>query len=270
MSPQPFVAQSSIADSISAAYAGMIATTAPWHIGHFLNSTRKNVTVTPVAVNSSAYTVTLSVDGGAGVDYTFTSDGSATVAEITAGLTALINAGTQAVTAVDNTTTMSLIADNSGVNGNFTATLSGAGTMTQADVLGQGDVLAFGRLVRLDSTLGDDRAIRLPRAAADITTNGLVAGVVLATAQYARVGTADTWPAYTMIDVMRKGHVLVQVEQAVTPGQNAFARYAAGGNGLGSFGNTAGSTERAAIVGATYRSTAAINALAVLEVNFSQ
>lgn len=52
------------------------------------------VTVTPTVVNSFSYTITIN-----GVTYTYVSDGTATGAEIQAGLVAAVNAGSEPVTA---------------------------------------------------------------------------------------------------------------------------------------------------------------------------
>lgn len=68
------------------------------------------VTCTPVVQNTHLYTVTIN-----GVDFTFTSDGSATAAEIVAGLVAAINGGTEPVTA-SGSTTLILTADVAGTN----------------------------------------------------------------------------------------------------------------------------------------------------------
>lgn len=88
------------------------------------------VTVTPTATNSTAYTLTFKVPGSADIAITYNSDASATVAEITAGLTTAINAnGTIApyLTATDNTTNLSIVAD---VAGNvFGVKSTGAGTL---------------------------------------------------------------------------------------------------------------------------------------------
>jgi hypothetical protein len=64
------------------------------------------VDITPVAVNNYAYSVTIGSETA-----TYTSDGTATVAEITAGLTSAINALTGAFTATDNTTKITVTAD---------------------------------------------------------------------------------------------------------------------------------------------------------------
>ena len=67
--------------------------------------------VTPVAVNTFTYVVTIN-----GVEFQFISDASATVAEITAGLTTAINAGSEPVTAADVTTHITLTADVAGLD----------------------------------------------------------------------------------------------------------------------------------------------------------
>jgi hypothetical protein len=67
------------------------------------------VTMLPTAVNSTVYEVIIN-----GVSYSFTSDASATAAEISGGLVSAINAGTQAVTASLSTNNLVLTADVAG------------------------------------------------------------------------------------------------------------------------------------------------------------
>lgn len=66
-------------------------------------------TITPVAQDDTDYIVTIN-----GVDFTHPSGTGATVSSITAGLETLINAGSEPVTATDNTTDVSLAADVAG------------------------------------------------------------------------------------------------------------------------------------------------------------
>lgn len=71
-----------------------------------------DVDITPAAPAVAAvtiYTVTIN-----GTDFEFTSDATPTAAEVTAGLVALINAGSEPVTATDNTTYITLAADVAG------------------------------------------------------------------------------------------------------------------------------------------------------------
>lgn len=65
-----------------------------------------NVKITPLAQNTTKYTVTIN-----GTDFDYTSDADATVAEITAGLTGVINAGAEPVTATDNSTDLDVVGD---------------------------------------------------------------------------------------------------------------------------------------------------------------
>ncbi len=72
----------------------------------------KTLDITPIAKNLTAYAITIAGVGPTATAppevFTFTSDADATVAEITAGLVALINAGTMDVLATDNTTKITL------------------------------------------------------------------------------------------------------------------------------------------------------------------
>lgn len=69
----------------------------------------QSIKCTPAAVNNATYIV-----GIDGTEFEFEADATATVAEITAGLEAAINAGSVAVTATDNTTYLQLDADAAG------------------------------------------------------------------------------------------------------------------------------------------------------------
>lgn len=65
-----------------------------------------DVKVTPVASNSVTYTITIN-----GTDFNFTADADATVAEITAGLKAVIDLGSEPVTVTDNNTDLDIESD---------------------------------------------------------------------------------------------------------------------------------------------------------------
>lgn len=72
-------------------------------LGRRANSPVIAIDITPVAQNSTVYSVVVSGPAGSGTA-SFTSDASATVAEITAGLTSAINTLALGITATDNTT----------------------------------------------------------------------------------------------------------------------------------------------------------------------
>ena len=65
--------------------------------------------ITPVAQDSTTYTLTIN-----GTDFVYVSDATATIAEITLGLTTAVNGGSEPVTATDNSTDLDLTADNAG------------------------------------------------------------------------------------------------------------------------------------------------------------
>ncbi len=88
-------------------------------------------TVTPTAVNSETYTITIN-----GKSVTYTADAGTSVAEITAGLVAAFAASTepefQEITATDSTTLVTLTARTAGVPFTQTSSASGAATLTTA------------------------------------------------------------------------------------------------------------------------------------------
>jgi hypothetical protein len=251
--PVGYVAQSSIADRLSRGFRGQLASAAPHHIGHGLNTTRQSVTLTPTAANATAYTVRI-VAGGVTTDYTFTSDADGTQAEIVDGLVAAINGGTQPVTAVDNNTSLSLQSDFYTPEFAFTATSVGAGTLTASAAVDQGGLLGDGYFCVFDSTISSDpMAVRVPASSGDVTGVVAAAGFVLASnIDSVRLALGAVGPG--MVNVVRKGHVIVAVEEAVTANSAVYVRYAAGGQGPGVCGSGAGTSERALLNGAVYRS----------------
>ena len=136
-------------------------------------------TITPTAVNSTAYTIT--IDGDA-TPSSYTSDADATVAEITAGLTAAINAdaGAAAVTAADGTTVLTITADTAGtaftiaVGGNLVnvATTANVAGVTQVGTLNAAATLRNGRIMVDGSQVGSTTT--LAAASTSFTTNFVV------------------------------------------------------------------------------------------------
>lgn len=104
------------------------AATRRW-LGHAVAVAQVN-TVTPTAVNLATYTITINAK-----NVSYTADASATVAEITAGLTTAFNASTAPefteITAVDGTTLVTLTADTAGYPFTNTSSAS-AGTNVTA------------------------------------------------------------------------------------------------------------------------------------------
>ena len=124
----------------------------------------------------------------------------------------------------------------------------------------------FGKLVVLGTN--KDKQCKLPAALGEVTTAGLQLGVSLQSHAMEQNGAgAATYDDKDTVSVLHKGRCYVKVEEAVSPSDPVFVRYAAGGDGLGSFGKTAGTSERAALSKARYLSTAGVGGLAVVEVD---
>ena len=86
------------------------------------------ITVTPTAVNSATYSVTID-----GVDYEFIADASATDAEIVTGLIAAINADADCVVTASGTTTLILTADVAGNGFSYSVGANLAAAVTAAN-----------------------------------------------------------------------------------------------------------------------------------------
>lgn len=260
--------QSSYSERPDVAKAGMPADTGFVDDVSGMSATRKLVSVAIGASNSQVYTITIN-----DVDHSYTADGSATTAEIAVGLVAAINAGSEPVTASGTDTPILIESDLDGEDGDFTyADSAGTGTLTETVLVAQGQQIPVGVHVVMDERSdnnGPDIPVRLPRASADIT-GGLAIGCVMydqAREEFLNATPALAFRANTMIPVRKCGRVWVKVEQAVTRGGAVYVRYAAGGNGLGSYGASAGSSERALLPNAKYLSSASADGLALLDLN---
>lgn len=247
-----FVAQSSIENEPRVAYPGLLANMAPGdRVKSGVCTSRKLVSVAVGASNSQVYTITIN-----GTDFAYTADGSATTAEIVLGLKALINAGDEPVLASGVDTPLVLESTIDGPDGDFTyADSAGTGTLTETVLVVQDQGLPFAKFVCMDERSTEDRAVRLPRLSTDVTTQRGV-GVVICE-NYTRVSDgspAETAPAHSMVGLLEVGRIWVHVEEAVSKGDDAYVRYAAGGSGLGSFRKSTGTSEAAALPRACFDS----------------
>lgn len=259
---QPFVAQTSIGDTLDRGFAGMIADSGvDNHVARGKTASRKVASVAVTAVNTTHYIVTVTQNGVAHAAYDYTSDGSATTAEIVLGLIALINAGGQFVVASGTDTPLVLTATGDGLNGDFSVTYNGNMVETVLQVANQS--IPYGKYVCKDDS-SDENVVRLPYLSADVT--GTRAKGIVCANNYTRV-SAGVVRANSMASCLTKGRVLVTVEEAVKDGDPVYVRYAAGGSGLGSFRKSTGTSEAALLPAARYRSDAGILGLAVVEVN---
>lgn len=126
--------------------------------------------------------------------------------------------------------------------------------------------MPFGKLAVKGAS---DGLCKLPALATDITSKGLVMGVSVKThAMESSLSGDPQYPINSVPSLLRKGRIYVKVEETVVVGDDVYVRYAAGGDGLGSFGKTAGTSERAQLDGASWYKGASAGGLAILEVNF--
>ena len=186
-------------------------------------------TIVITADDSQIYTVTID-----GVISSFTSDASATIAEIAIGLQAAIEANTfvtAATASIDGSDQLILTGLATGVPFTESDTAAGSGdlvaTLTTAAV---GDI-DFGRCVVQG---GSDDLCALPQAAGDI-----VAGITPfehvesvdgnLPADTNEVVRTQNYKANGTVNIMRRGVIWVIVEEAVTKGAAVYARHTPSG-----------------------------------------
>lgn len=228
--------QTSYSQVPSPAYAGMLANAGFKDIITAIASTRQlEQVVVTTAADEEDFTVTIN-----GTDFTYTSDTSGTKAEITAGLKALIDAGSEPVLVEDDEVDTLLIESTDHDLG-FTISVADetTGVLTLTQLVAQEQAIGFGKFVVLDSRVavdphtGRDNACRLPRLAADIT--GLQS-LGFALADITKVTrTTDPYGGYSAgeaVAVVRKGPVWVEVEDVanVAKGGAVYVRHAATGS----------------------------------------
>ena len=256
-----FVAQTSVRDTLSSSYAGMLASSAPCHVGHGTNSSVQNVLVTPTAANNATFTLTITQNGAA-YSFPYTSSGTATATEISNGLAALVNASQALGVTATGGATLTLLADSASPEFAFSVvTAASAGNLVQSQVTAHGAQIPDGSFVVFSS----ETAVRVPNAAGDIT--GGVKGAGVSLVDFATTRSANASVSPDVLAFARKGQVYVQVEETVTDNSAVYVRYAAGGNGPGAFGASAGSSERALLESAVYRRGAAAGGIAIVELN---
>ena len=216
--------------------------------------------VTPDAADTTTV-VTIAVGAGAGTAYTYTTDGSDTKAQIAAGLYALINAGSQAVTAY-YTAAAEVLYVESDVPGT-SITVTGTTSCTVAHVVGNSAAIGFGICVIRD-TYDADKA-RVPILTTDVSTAGRALGVTVHS--HANIDE-DGYALEECMSICRKGRIYVQVESAVTTGGAAFVRFVAGaGETLGAFRHDADTSDAVALPGAYYMTNTAASGIAIVELN---
>ena len=257
------MSQTSVESAMAIGLAGQLADSGFHDIITRINNSKQRVDVTITAADL-ATTLTI-----IGVAFTVNSGAATlTVTELRDLMIAAVNAGSEPVTAsINDADQLFVDADVSGVA--FTAV--GTTNCSVADVILNELNVPFGVLVVEDTTgLSDDRA-HLPQATGDITTVGKVAGIAIHNhgVEQNKGGINNLgYEPQSAMNVLRKGRVLVTVEDAVVKGGLPFVRFvAAASEQLGSFRSDADTSDAVALPDARYVTSASAGGLAVIEIN---
>jgi hypothetical protein len=273
--------QSSFGFEPAAYVEGQLARTGLYRIEGRVVAARKLVSVVLTAVNSHAYNLTIN-----GTAVTYTSDSSATTAEVAAGLVAAINASTETTVHASGSDTPMLIeatrdpeygvdftdtsAANRRLSGDFDFATADS-NLVATTLVAQNSEVPVGSGLCMDERSTDDQSARLPRQATDITSFRFAGVMLNDLAKVAHpVGALQTSRHSTMLPVLSDGYVAVRVENAVAKGDQAYCRYAsgAGGTRLGAFrGTDTDSSTAAACARCFFETAASAGGIAVLKVS---
>lgn len=224
------------------AIAGMFADSGLQDVISRVNAAQQlySVVVT-TEYNSQTFRVTID-----GTNYDYTSDSTATKAEIAAGLKALIDAGDDAVTTELFTTSEandSFYIENDSFETEVTVTITNPanGVLTLTELVDHEDSIQFGAVVvdddrqTADSLTGKLAQCRLPRLATDFSSRHVL-GVAMAdiskvtrlSAPYGGFSAGDSVP------ILRKGRIWMSVEDvsSVVQGGLVYVRHVASGSEL--------------------------------------
>lgn len=255
-------------DFAVAAFPGQLADSGPHDVmsGQSLRTPSKLFTIT--VANSTEYQLTFE-QGTTDATVAYTSDASATKAEIVAGLLAatpsvalkdwaLVNHGGDLVAVMKP-----------GVISPRAITNTGAGTIAVSALSPE---IAFGVAVSADATTaGNPLSVRLPNATGD-----KIYGIALSTHFMESLGrfasdptAAPAYPAGSSINVCRAGRVYVKVEAAVTAGGSVYFRHAANGSltQLGAIRGDTDSGNATLLAGAIFLDSASASGYARVQLN---
>lgn len=130
----------------------------------------------------------------------------------------------------------------------FTIAISTVSGYTKTQLVDQSTIAPFGvGVVADDRAAVSGKQCRLPRQAADVT-GGNFLGVLRANTSKMPAGG---WPAQSVPDIVRQGHIYVLVEGTGAEGAPLYMRYASGSGGsqLGAFRADADTSTAAAVPG---------------------
>lgn len=217
------------------AIAGMFADSGLRDVISRVNAAKQlySVVVT-TAANSEIFTVTID-----GTDYAYTSDESATKAEISAGLKALIDAGDDDVTVTDDLVD-TLTIENNSFDTEITVAITNpaTGVLTLTELVDHEDAIQFGAVVvnddqqTADALDGSLLQCRLPRLATDFSGRHVL-GVAMADVSKITRSSAPYggYSAGESVPILRKGRIWMSVEDvaSVAEGGLVYVRHVATG-----------------------------------------
>ena len=218
----------------SEAFAGLLHDTGFKDIVSRINAAKQlwQVVVT-TEDDEEDFTVTLN-----GTAHTYTSDATATKAEISAGLKAAIDAGSVDVTVVDDLTDTITITNNSYDN-EVTASVAagGSGVLTLTELIDHEDSIQFGAVVveaedAAAATSGKRECCRLPRLATDFSGRKMLGVAIADSSLVTRTSAPQAgYDAGTAVPVLRKGRIWMAVEDvaSVAVGGLVYVRHVATG-----------------------------------------
>lgn len=257
--------QTTYSNRPSARYPGMpVDGGASDDISKILSTNQLSNVLVVNAVNDAVYSITITDGEGATDQAEFTADGSATKAEIVAGLVAAVDALGLAVDATSVDADEFTI-ESTSENGGFTATSDGdtASDLTITALVAQDQEAAFGVALCLDENRGDNYA-RAPRLSADVA---LCWGIALRDS--AKQPNAGGHAAQAPVKLRNKGRVAVICEDAFSVGDGVYVRYASGSGGstLGAIRTDGDSSSAAALSRAKFVTSGSAGEIAIIELS---
>lgn len=229
--------QTSFSNQNAAAVAGMLADSGFRDVISRANMANQLFSVeADTPENAADFVVTID-----GTDYTYTSDSTATVAEIAAGLKALIEAGDADVTLTLFTTDAandSFYIENNSLTTEISVSITNpsSGVLILTELVDFDDVIQFGAVVveseslSADALTGKRVGCRLPRLATDFSSRHVL-GVALGdfTREVRSSSPYGGYDAGEMVGILRKGRIWMSVEDvaSVSEGGLVYVRHVA-------------------------------------------
>ena len=259
------MSQTSVEAEMEIGMPGQLADSGPNDVITGINNSKQRIST---VIDAADLSTTLTINGTA---FNVNSGAaSLTKTELRDLLIAAINAGSEPVTAsIKDADELYVDADVSGVVFTYADTVN----VTSTDVILNETNVPFGSFVSLNDEgqqTGDRRLVHLPQAATDVTNARVAMGFALHTHAVENALTGDNlgYEPQSAVSILRRGRVLVQVEDAVVAGGQVFIRHVAGaGESLGAARSDVDGSDASALPSASFMTAASAGGLAVVEIN---